>query len=750
MRRVVGLIGVLLFISACSSDGLPRVTPTVAPTNTPVPNTAVVELPTRTPIITVTNTRLPTRTPSNTPTDTATPTNTRTATRTPTSNPTSESPTPLQTATATDTPTQTATYTPTHTPKPTTTEQPTALPLFRPTNTATLTPTPTHTSTISPTPSNTNTPRPTLTSTPDPRIFQATQTAIAATQTAEAEQLNLTQIAQQVYATQTAFALTATARAATETAAATPTPDTQAIQLTAQALRTQIPDITTPTAPPPTLDVTPTLITATPGAPPIDLGIITPVFGDDVIEEFVPTETLIPPTPAPTVEIVVPIPPTIPAGQFPQISNVPFTSVTTQQFSVGQIIGLTYGSVGVSVSGGGYLPVLYARNPANPNGFARTNQAGVLLVGDQFGESIPAEPFSPYVGQVASPAQNDYFVSAVAWSPNGRYLAFVVDGNRGGHPNPTAEDGVHYLDTQTGQVRTVLRDCPYEGHPGCLLGGSRSFLHESTEIHWSPGGSRMLVRAHITDGWAAGQDRGALFIISLDQPDTVQPPALNFDYGTWTIDGRQVVVSGNSPANGVIIGVVDVDGSNLQVILDGSSRGLWIQHAVQRRDGSFVALGRPAGESAVRIINQNGDFLTGPIGTSAPQSVTWNGDRSAVAVIADGRQFIAYLDGRVQEVTPGTEVPGGSAPPPAPSGVIEGSRYQPGQQLRVQSVELNIRPAPGTNNTPIGFLRQGEYVAILAGPVTTADNIEWWQVQTANGTVGWVAAQISGFDSLAP
>jgi hypothetical protein len=67
-----------------------------------------------------------------------------------------------------------------------------------------------------------------LTSTPDPRIFQATQTAIAATQTAQAEELSLTQIAQQVHATQTAFLLTSTARAATETAAAaTPTPDVQ-------------------------------------------------------------------------------------------------------------------------------------------------------------------------------------------------------------------------------------------------------------------------------------------------------------------------------------------------------------------------------------------------------------------------------------------------------------------------------------------------------------------------------------------
>ena len=136
--------------------------------------------------------------------------------------------------------------------------------------------------------------------------------------------------------------------------------------------------------------------------------------------------------------------------------------------------------------------------------------------------------------------------------------------------------------------------------------------------------------------------------------------ALAYDYGTWTNDSRRVVVSGQSPQNGVIIGTVNADGSDLNVILDGSSRGLWIQHAAQRRDGSFVALGRPAAEQAVRIIDQNGNFLTGPIGGAAPQSVAWNTDRSAVSVIAGGRQYIAYVDGRVTEVVLGSQVPGGN------------------------------------------------------------------------------------------
>jgi SH3-like domain-containing protein len=82
--------------------------------------------------------------------------------------------------------------------------------------------------------------------------------------------------------------------------------------------------------------------------------------------------------------------------------------------------------------------------------------------------------------------------------------------------------------------------------------------------------------------------------------------------------------------------------------------------------------------------------------------------------------------------------------------VIAGAIYQPGQQLRVYAETLNIRGGPGTGFDFVrGFLVTGEYVAILAGPVE-AEGITWWQVQTADGAIGWIAGAIGGVATLGP
>ena len=66
------------------------------------------------------------------------------------------------------------------------------------------------------------------------------------------------------------------------------------------------------------------------------------------------------------------------------------------------------------------------------------------------------------------------------------------------------------------------------------------------------------------------------------------------------------------------------------------------------------------------------------------------------------------------------------------------------------STELNIRTGPGVAYPfARSFLETGEYVAILAGPVQ-ADGATWWQVQTADGIVGWIAGEINGLVTLGP
>ncbi len=63
-------------------------------------------------------------------------------------------------------------------------------------------------------------------------------------------------------------------------------------------------------------------------------------------------------------------------------------------------------------------------------------------------------------------------------------------------------------------------------------------------------------------------------------------------------------------------------------------------------------------------------------------------------------------------------------------------------------VQLNLRAAPGTGSDVVRApLTAGEYVAILAGPVE-AEGYRWWQVQSADGVIGWLAGTIDGAPTL--
>jgi len=127
-------------------------------------------------------------------------------------------------------------------------------------------------------------------------------------------------------------------------------------------------------------------------------------------------------------------------------------------------------------------------------------------------------------------------------------------------------------------------------------------------------------------------------------------------------------------------------------------------------------------------------------------------------VEAGGRQYLAQTNGTVQDITGTTggivtnwvtgPVPS-SAPLPQfiPPGVIEDSEFEPNTQLQVIAIELNLRPAPNTGNIPLTILRAGEFVRIIAGPVESENNV-WWQVQTADRLIGWVAGRINGADTL--
>ncbi|OIK16338.1 hypothetical protein BIV60_04815 [Bacillus sp. MUM 116] len=62
---------------------------------------------------------------------------------------------------------------------------------------------------------------------------------------------------------------------------------------------------------------------------------------------------------------------------------------------------------------------------------------------------------------------------------------------------------------------------------------------------------------------------------------------------------------------------------------------------------------------------------------------------------------------------------------------------------RVTAAQLNVRPNPSTNTTPIGYLSLNDFVQIVMkedGTLTMDPSKGWYQIVMANGTIGWVSA----------
>lgn len=728
------MILLTLALAACNLS-VPDVTPTLAPTRTPSP----------TPF--ATNTAQPTvvvlavsSTPSESPTPTASPTSTITPTP-------SITPTAVATLTPNSTDTNQPSVTPSNTSTATLTNQPSATPSNTPAPTITSQPSATNTAVPSVTPIpliSTNTPRPTVppTLTNLPTLTNTPTSAVppspTPTRTLSADELTLF----------------ATLQFQPVGATVTPAP-----------LEPNL----APTQPPATLDVTPTFITAE--APSVDEGIFTPIPVDTTPEGIAATPTI-----QPTVALIVTLPPIVTAmPALPPSVVVPLTNTQTRAFALS-----TNG--GVSSTGFNLLndTTLFARNPVDPNLYVTTDSTGNLYLTGVNGAGAYRPDMSPF-SQFYAPSrdQNDSYVSAVAWSPDGRYLAFIVAGRK------VAKDGVWFF--QPGQFPPIqlMVDCPTPGFIGCNITSNPTNpdLWQSVILRWSPQSDAILVNFQLP-----GEGRDAIGVIPLsfnERARDVRPPIFRYDFGTWSADGNRILVSGHGEDGHVFVGWINRDGSFSELVYDAEANGLWMGFANPSRSGAIYALGAPGDRGGprepLRIYNMSGVALTNPIGEGYPQRVEWSPDGSAVFVQSNGRQYIANINGDVREITgqvAGTRavnwVDGGLPPgesPPAndgstgivpvgttavpsqpvlPLGVVEGSQYQPGQQLRVYSTELNIRTGPGVAYPfARNFLETGEYVAILAGPVD-ADGVTWWQVQTADGIVGWIAGEINGLVTLGP
>lgn len=798
-RRIVWFVVLAVIAGACGTS-IPQVTPTVAPSSTPTPEatdvavvpspTSVLDLtetptlspvpteppPTDTPTNTPTPSDTPTGTPppTNTPTDTPTPTATHTPTNTPTASPTPTATfTPSATSTGTltpsntpsDTPTATATFTLTFTPPPSNTPTPTETPVPTdtppPTPTRILTNTPTATFTASatftplPTDTATNTPLPSITPT-----FTATFTPFPTATPLPTETPTPTDIP-------------------SVTPSDTPTPtDTLPPSLTpvptlneteiSRLIGTRAPE-SPPTWTPvpqssptntiiaPTLGVTPTFITATPGA--ITDFINTPVPSTPEPQFDAPTSTITPlptlfqPTVAVDSSLIQPdLPPqTVGQGTFSTVG------ASAYQFNVG--LGGIFNFNGISLSGG---VALFAPNPADPTSFMRTDPNGMLLYKPIGAAQEGVMTFSPFFDgfAVGNINENKNRILEIDWSADGQRLAFRIDPPPGTDPGAA---GVWFwqpdIASQTDPTYQIIRDCAFDGYAPCnfVVGNNNVYHWKTTSVEWSPirGNYSLLLTVNLPD-----EGRNALAVAQAvrDADYAKQAPFfVRYDSGYWLDDGQRIIVSGRRPDGRVIIGITNSALTGEQVILDATAIGLWVQNAVQRPNGQIVALGRPGGPfdgGPLALYDSNGNAISAPIGPGAPEDVRWYPDKSAVVVSVQGRQYTVRVDGgTISDTTDLAANPtfgsGGVGALPVPQGVIQGSGYTAGQQLRVVSTNLNIRQEPSTGSLQIGGLVQGDYVAIIAGPYDN-EGYRWIKVQTANNIVGWIASTINSTLTVSP
>lgn len=354
-----------------------------------------------------------------------------------------------------------------------------------------------------------------------------------------------------------------------------------------------------------------------------------------------PTALPLPPTRATSSGGVVPPAPSTGGGSSaPLTINIAPVS-GAQAFALSENGGIA--SSGVSLFNN-VTTFYYDQNPINPSRYAVIDTTGLLYLTDTGGANASRIDQGPYTGfPAASRESNNAAADVVDWSPDGQFVAFIVNGNQ------QPSDGVWYF--QPGQFAPLqlIVDCPAENFPGCIITSSPDAIRrwESKAIEWSPDSQTLLVNADLPE-----LSRHGLMVIGVTRNERVRdnrPAMILYDYGSWASDGR-ILVSGRNPQGLVEVAFLNRDGSmNQQVFIGGT---LWLGWAVQQADGTILALGKPGNpDGLVAIYDMDGAALTPSIGTGFPQRVVWSAARDAVLVEVNGRRYIASVDGQVVDIT---------------------------------------------------------------------------------------------------
>jgi hypothetical protein len=252
----------------------------------------------------------------------------------------------------------------------------------------------------------------------------------------------------------------------------------------------------------------------------------------------------------------------------------------------------------------------------------------------------------------------------VRWSPDGSKVAYLAEtpgarGDGGGRIGATPSDGLW--------VWTLTPDQPSQDTHHALMdryayeygvGDARIV----SDFAWAPDSGALLVELD-----REGDFPGQLTLITPDWNAGDPPPLLPYEDGSWSRDGRRILVSGMQTDTGPILGWVDRDSHALTTLVDGRAltTPLWTQDAVEMGDGRIAFLGaiysvadpeggRNAPDVGLYIYNAANvePVRVAYLGGGPVLEATWNAARTAVLVrLADGRTLIVQTSGRVTDLT---------------------------------------------------------------------------------------------------